>query len=353
MTIYNMYDYSRVQTSSSDGPVAQNSWNSADNPSCVKTEHMPCNDIVTESISLRRSSTLPLSITHNSIGRTYSRSTSNRYIKTLQQHQQQQKRKNKKKTKSHLATKPFLYACLSSNYILLSLIRAVAFPHWSNFISLNSSEIILMSCSIVFSVISTVSIRIRAAGFKLFLGTVVSLTCNLLVLCLTVSTLTSFYFRNNDFFPAAVSFNATTSETPLSDNLFVPGGFGPCCAAAICSFFCSLLFISDIIWFRHVSDECTVEQKKYEFANLIFVLYLMCGAAVFSSLEGWSFDISSMFCIVTLLTIGYGDYAPLTNGGRIFMIVYTILGLLVAGFYVLSTEDVIMQDTDTILPMVI
>ena len=35
----------------------------------------------------------------------------------------------------------------------------------------------------------------------------------------------------------------------------------------------------------------------------------------------------STFSFITLTTIGYGDYAPQTDGGKIFTVIYIILGV--------------------------
>ena len=84
----------------------------------------------------------------------------------------------------------------------------------------------------------------------------------------------------------------------------------------------------------------------FEFANLLFICYLLFGGMCFSFLEGWDFAKSTEFCLMTLMTIGYGNITPTTFWGRIVMMVYTSAGLVLVGFYVLSQEDVLYQDTD-------
>lgn len=44
-------------------------------------------------------------------------------------------------------------------------------------------------------------------------------------------------------------------------------------------------------------------------------------------LEGWSYVDSLYFSIITLTTIGYGDFSPQTTGGKLFTIFYIILGI--------------------------
>ena len=72
----------------------------------------------------------------------------------------------------------------------------------------------------------------------------------------------------------------------------------------------------------------------------------MFGGMIFSYIENWNYSKASEFCLMTLLTIGYGNDVPETFWGRLTMMIYASVGLLVATFFILSTEDVIIQDTD-------
>jgi len=68
-------------------------------------------------------------------------------------------------------------------------------------------------------------------------------------------------------------------------------------------------------------------------ATTLLVLTLAIGSVVYTLLEGWSLLDAFYFCIVTLATIGYGDFAPKTAAGKLFTIGYIIVGIgLVAIF---------------------
>ena len=50
----------------------------------------------------------------------------------------------------------------------------------------------------------------------------------------------------------------------------------------------------------------------------VIFIYLMLGGALFSQWENWSISESAYFTLVTLTTIGFGDYVPgnsFTAGG--------------------------------------
>jgi voltage-gated potassium channel Kch len=51
------------------------------------------------------------------------------------------------------------------------------------------------------------------------------------------------------------------------------------------------------------------------------------GTIMYKYLEGWNWIDCLYFSVVTLTTVGYGDIAPTTSGGKIFTIFYIIIGL--------------------------
>lgn len=57
---------------------------------------------------------------------------------------------------------------------------------------------------------------------------------------------------------------------------------------------------------------------------VIFCLYWFIGALVFYFIEGWSYFDGIYFCLLCLITIGYGDFAPKKPLGRVFFISWAI-----------------------------
>ena len=75
--------------------------------------------------------------------------------------------------------------------------------------------------------------------------------------------------------------------------------------------------------------------KNPEFQALFFlvVLTLVAGTLFYRQAEGWSLLDSLYFSVITLTTVGYGDYAPSTTAGKIFTIFYVLAGVgLILGF---------------------
>lgn len=68
----------------------------------------------------------------------------------------------------------------------------------------------------------------------------------------------------------------------------------------------------------------------------IFFMGILGGAFAYSFVEGWSLLDSFYFVIVTVSTIGYGDFVPLTNTGKIFTMFFAFFGVAIA-LYLFST----------------
>jgi voltage-gated potassium channel len=56
---------------------------------------------------------------------------------------------------------------------------------------------------------------------------------------------------------------------------------------------------------------------------------LLGGSLAYHWLEGWNYLDSLYFCVVSLATVGYGDYTPTTPAAKIFTIFYIINGIAI------------------------
>jgi hypothetical protein len=65
----------------------------------------------------------------------------------------------------------------------------------------------------------------------------------------------------------------------------------------------------------------------------ISALVASAGAFCYTLPENWSFVDALYFCVVSMATVGYGDLAPETLGGRVFTIGFLVLGI---GIFVLT-----------------
>lgn len=56
-------------------------------------------------------------------------------------------------------------------------------------------------------------------------------------------------------------------------------------------------------------------------------IILAFGSIMFHYLEGWTWIDSIYFSVITLTTVGYGDFSPQTEIGKIFTIFYIFIGI--------------------------
>ncbi|MEM3364348.1 MAG: potassium channel family protein [Candidatus Micrarchaeia archaeon] len=70
-----------------------------------------------------------------------------------------------------------------------------------------------------------------------------------------------------------------------------------------------------------------VSNHKVTTAVLLVLINIIIGTIAMHYLEGWDIVDSVYFSVVTLATIGYGDLFPKTSNGKIFVVIYIILGV--------------------------
>lgn len=70
-----------------------------------------------------------------------------------------------------------------------------------------------------------------------------------------------------------------------------------------------------------------LKDKNYRSLLISTLLVLTVGSTVYHYVEGWSWLDSVYFSLITLTTIGFGDFSPQTNAGKIFTIFYVIMGV--------------------------
>lgn len=76
-----------------------------------------------------------------------------------------------------------------------------------------------------------------------------------------------------------------------------------------------------------------IKNKEYRQLLGITAIILAIGTISYHFIEGWTWIDALYFSIITLTTIGYGDFSPQTTAGKIFTIGYIIVGVgMILGF---------------------
>jgi len=70
-----------------------------------------------------------------------------------------------------------------------------------------------------------------------------------------------------------------------------------------------------------------LKDKEYRGLLLASGLIVIIGTVVYHYVEGWNWLDALYFSVIALTTIGFGDFAPQTDLGKAFTIVYIIVGV--------------------------
>ena len=89
--------------------------------------------------------------------------------------------------------------------------------------------------------------------------------------------------------------------------------------------------------------ELTTSQRTLMLQTIVYLIYLLGGAAVYAHIEGWTFLDAVYWADYTLLTIGIGDYAPLTHLGRSLLFPYAIFGIIFLGLVIGSIRALVLD----------
>lgn len=119
------------------------------------------------------------------------------------------------------------------------------------------------------------------------------------------------------------------------------------------SFFC-LTSLRFIVYSLHRSIVLSFVLNIYRFAKAIvkgiknddefkflcfFLMFLLIGSTLFySQTEHWSVIDSLYFSVMTMATVGYGDFVPTTDLGKVFTIIYAFLSI---GTFVAFTAKIV------------
>ena len=81
--------------------------------------------------------------------------------------------------------------------------------------------------------------------------------------------------------------------------------------------------------------------KDEEYRQLLYttIAILGVGTLAYRYLEEWSWIDSLYFSVITLTTVGYGDFSPSTDAGKLFTIFYILIGIGI----ILSFIDAVHQ----------
>ncbi|CAN8097950.1 unnamed protein product [Discula destructiva] len=117
--------------------------------------------------------------------------------------------------------------------------------------------------------------------------------------------------------------------------------------AAVLYFVCSSLMLVTF-WgamkgYYSKDFQLTTSQRTLMLQTLMFLVYLLLGALVFSKIEGWPYLDAVYWADVTLFTVGFGDYSAATPLGRALLFPYALIGIISLGLVVGSIRSLVLD----------
>ncbi|KXX83472.1 Outward-rectifier potassium channel TOK1 [Madurella mycetomatis] len=83
----------------------------------------------------------------------------------------------------------------------------------------------------------------------------------------------------------------------------------------------------------------TPSQRTLMLQTIMLLFYLLIGALIFKSIEGWNYLDGVYWATVTLFTVGFGDIYPTTTLGRALLMPYALVGIISLGLVIGSIRS--------------
>lgn len=84
-----------------------------------------------------------------------------------------------------------------------------------------------------------------------------------------------------------------------------------------------------LVAFRHLGRAIRSGWTDPEFRVLLssVLVLILLGVLFYNRVEGWSVLDSFYFVIITMTTVGYGDFAPVTAAGKLVTVFFILAGI--------------------------
>lgn len=85
--------------------------------------------------------------------------------------------------------------------------------------------------------------------------------------------------------------------------------------------------VAEMEFLRQLAMQENAASRLYDLilSLVAFTTFWLLGAIVFSKAEGWTYGNSVYFVYTFALTLGYGNFFPITAAGKVFFVVYGLI----------------------------
>ncbi|EGU83960.1 hypothetical protein FOXB_05526 [Fusarium oxysporum f. sp. conglutinans Fo5176] len=88
----------------------------------------------------------------------------------------------------------------------------------------------------------------------------------------------------------------------------------------------------------------TTSGRTLMLQSIMLLIYLLLGAYLFSEIESWDYLDAVYWAVVTLFTVGFGDFHPTTDLGRALLIPFALAGIVSLGLVISSVTNLIIEN---------
>jgi voltage-gated potassium channel Kch len=91
-------------------------------------------------------------------------------------------------------------------------------------------------------------------------------------------------------------------------------------------------------------QDARIIRNRFRILAGVTLVLLALGVFMMHYLEGMAYLDALYFSVVSLTTVGYGDFTPQTTGGKIFVMLYLIVGIgVIAAFITNLVKSVLAK----------
>ena len=133
---------------------------------------------------------------------------------------------------------------------------------------------------------------------------------------------------------------------PKHDGLSLSASYWMVAAATITSTLVTISLVFDHATtkdFRHAGSGLTQLQKGLVLAGMALLLYLSLGSLIFVFVIKLDFIAALYFSTATVLTVGFGDIVPGTALGKVLVIIYAPIGIVLVAMVVSSARNSMLE----------
>ncbi|KAF9933154.1 Potassium channel [Mortierella alpina] len=235
---------------------------------------------------------------------------------------------------------PYLTVAALQAYTILTVVRCLADPTWivlktnddksggrENKINLGmigTVERWCLSFAIAFTLLSCLGVTLRIMDKMAWLRRV-PVVCAYFQVLFCITAMSS--FLHTQHLPPGAQYSH---------------GFLACAITVVFSSIVAIMLTVD--WWRGFPCAgLSATLKALIVSSFMMTIVIIVGAALYTWLEGWTFDEAVNFCIVSFSTIGYGNLSPKSVAGRIVFFIYGIFGISSIAFFIMSLRNAVIE----------